>query len=122
MFEMEYKGFKASIMQAEKLTGDFAHGLPPGRHIDVHPVDAFEKPLDNWIPGPGNYVVPVEPNWGLWFDWRDNDTMNTAVLPSIKGMNPITGQRTNGLSLESLASYMAWVQSKAILKTSDLVT
>ena len=37
MFEMEYKGFKASIMQAEKLTGDFVW------HIDC---DEIYRPED----------------------------------------------------------------------------
>ncbi len=100
MQTIEHKGFKSTIMRAKRLTGNHVHGLPPGIPIDVYPVDAFEKPLDNWIPGPGNYVVPVESDWGLWFDWRDNDTMNTSILPSIKGMNPITGQRTKGFALE----------------------
>ena len=97
---MEHKGFKASIMKAERLVGDRTFGLPPGRPIEVFPVDAFAEPLPNWMEGPGHYVVPVEPDWGLWFDWRGNDVMNTAVLPTVKGMNPITGRRTNGFALE----------------------
>ena len=100
MLFIEHKGFNVSIMRAERLIGDYVHELPPGRRIEVYPVDAFEKPLDNWIKGAGNYVVPVEAEWGLWFDWRGNDVLNTAVLTSIKGMNPITGQRSNGFSLE----------------------
>lgn len=97
---MDYKGFKAQIMKAERLIGSGVHGLPPGRPIDVYPVDAFKKPLDNWVKGAGNYVIPVDSDWGLWFDWTMNDQMNTAVLPSVKGMNPITGRRTNGHVLE----------------------
>lgn len=100
MQTMYYKGFNARIMRAQRLVGSGIHGLPPGTPIDVYPVDAFEVPLENWITGPGNYVVPVSPDWGLWFDWTDNDKLNTAVLLSIKGMNPITGQRTNGFGLE----------------------
>jgi hypothetical protein len=97
---MQYKGFNAKIMRAERLTGSGVHGLPPGSAIDVLPVDAFESPLSHWIKGAGNYVVPVDSDWGLWFDFTSNDKMNTAVLLSIKGMNPVTGQRTNGLELE----------------------
>jgi hypothetical protein len=100
MYLMEHKGFKASIKRALRLTGDYVHQLPPGTDIDVTPVDAFKEPLRHWVAGPGNYVVPVESDWGLWFDWRQNDDLNTAILPSIKGMNPITGRRTNGFSLE----------------------
>lgn len=101
MLTIEHNGFKAKIKRAPKLTDDGrVHGLPSGVSIDVLPVDAFLHPLPNWIGGPGNYVVPVQPNWGLWFDWTDNDRDNTAVMPSIKGMNPITGQKTQGYGLE----------------------
>lgn len=97
---MQHKGFKAQIMKAERLIGSGIHGLPPGHPIDVYPVDAFKKPLDNWLKGTGNYVVPVNSEDALWFDWTGNDQMNTAVLPTVKGMNPITGRRTNGHILE----------------------
>src|SRR5271157_3049676 len=100
MNAMQHKGFSAKIMKAERLTGSGVHGLPPGSAIDVLPVDAFEQPMAHWIKGAGNYVVPVDSDWGLWFDFTSNDQMNTAVLLSIKGMNPVTGQRTNGLGLE----------------------
>jgi len=100
MRTMEYKGFKASIMRAERLIGNGTFGLPPGRPIEVFPVDVFKHPLSHWITGAGNYVVPVDSDWGLWFDWTMNDHANTAVLPTVKGMNPITGRRTNGFALE----------------------
>lgn len=100
MFIMDYKGFQARIMRADRLTGDYAHQLPPGRPIDVYPVDAFKHPMDHWIKGQGHYVVPVDNNWGLWFDFTMNESLNTSVLLSVKGMNPVTGQRTNGFALE----------------------
>ena len=100
LYTMKHKNFTAKIMRAQRLTGDYVHSLPPGSPIPVYPVDAFKCPLSSWVTGAGNYVVPVDPDWGLWFDWRDNDEMNTSVLLSIKGMNPITGQRTNGFGLE----------------------
>jgi len=101
MLTIEHNGFKAKIKRAPKLTDDGRiHGLPSGMNIDVLPVDSFLHPLPNWIGGPGNYVVPVQPNWGLWFDWTDNDRDNTAIMPSVKGMNPITGQKTQGYGLE----------------------
>ena len=100
MKTMNYKGFKAQIMKAPRLIGEGEHNLPSGSAIDIFPVDAFENPLTNWLSGPGNYVVPVDSDWGLWFNWTYNDESNTAVLLSIKGMNPITGQRSNGFTLE----------------------
>jgi hypothetical protein len=53
----------------------------------------------DWVRSAGSYVCPVDVEWGLWFDWTDNDPLNTAILPSVKGMNPITGQKIEGLSL-----------------------
>lgn len=101
MFTLEHNGFKAKIKKAPKLADNgCAHGLPPGSDIEVFPVDAFKHPLPSWITGAGNFVVPVQPEWGLWFDWRENDSYNCAVMPTIKGMNPITGQKTQGYSLE----------------------
>jgi len=100
MNTMEYKGFKAQIMEAPRLTGDHVHGLPPGVPLDIYPVDAFIKPQENWMTGPGSFVVPVKPDKGLWFDWRGNSSINTAVIPTVKGCNPITGMQTSGFHLE----------------------
>ena len=98
---MEHNGYKAQIMQAPRLTGKSAHELPPGTPIDCYNVDQFLEPLPSWLKGPGNYVVPVEKDWAIWMDWTMNDEMNTAVVPTCKGMNPITGKRTNGVELET---------------------
>lgn len=97
---LEHKGFRAQIMKAPRLKGTQVHELPPGTPIEVRSVDEFEHPLPNWLKGPGNFVVPVGKDDGLWFDLRLNDGENTAVLPTIKGMNPVSGRRTNGFSLE----------------------
>lgn len=100
--EMNHKGFTARLMRAERLkdTG-YAHGLPPGLSIDVFDVDALPGSPKEWVGGTGSYVCPVSPEWGLWFDWTSNDNYNTAVLASVKGMNPVTGQKIEALSLES---------------------
>lgn len=98
---MEHNGYKASIKKAPKLKNiEGTHSLPPGESIEAYPVDAFKEPLPAWIKGAGNFVVPVDKEWGLWFDWTRNDPVNTAVLPTVKGMNPITGQKTEGFGLE----------------------
>jgi len=101
MNTLEYKGFQARIMRAEKLENNRIHGLPLGRPIECHEVDEFVEPLPHWLHGPGNFVIPVRSEWALWFDWTLNSSMNTAVLPTIKGMNPITGRKTEGFFLES---------------------
>jgi hypothetical protein len=97
---MEYKGFKARIMEAERLMGNYLHQLPPGTALEVYPVDAFLKSPENWVHGPGAYVVPVRSNKGLWFDWTMNSLINTAVIPTVKGCNPITGLQTSGFHME----------------------
>jgi hypothetical protein len=99
--QMEHKGFKATLMRATRLKDNGRpHALPPGFPVPVYPVDALPGCPGDWMRGGGNYVCPVNPDEGLWFDWTDNDPLNTAVLPSVKGMNPITGQKLEGLALE----------------------
>ena len=98
---MRYKGFTASLMQAPRLIDrEEAYGLPPGTPIPVYPVDAISSCPESWIRGAGNYVCPVVPETGIWFNFTQNDHMNTAVLLSVKGINPITGQKLEGLTLE----------------------
>jgi hypothetical protein len=96
---MQYKNFKAKIMQAPKLVGDQIHQLPPGTPLEVYPVESFKAPPENWVKA-GAFVVPVRPNFGLWFDWRENSAVNTAVALTIKGASPITGMKTSGFHLE----------------------
>ena len=97
---MEYKGFKAQIMETIRLKGDNIHGLPPGSALPVYHADAFEKWPENWCRGQGVFLVPVRPDRGLWFSWTMNDAYNTAILPTVKGCNPITGMQTSGFHLE----------------------
>jgi len=97
---MKHKCYQARLMRATRLIGDGTFPLPPGTPIPVYPVDAFEKAPKAWVKGAGSYVCPVEPDWGLWFDWTMNASHDTAVIPSVKGMNPITGQKIEGLGLE----------------------
>jgi len=98
---LEHNGFKAKVIEAERLKGDIEHELPPGiRELPVYSVSEFKKHPDNWIDGDDCFVIPVKPNKGLWFDWRDNSGLNTAILPTVKGCNPITGMKTEGYGLE----------------------
>ena len=97
---MEHKGYKAKVMEAEKLTGDRIHGLPPGTPLNIYHSDEFVEWPENWMKGPGIFLIPVRPNKGIWFDWRENSPVNTAVVPTIKGSNPYTGLQTSGFFLE----------------------
>ena len=99
---MEHKGFKASLQRAKRLKDNGSlHSLPPGKEIDVFYVDSFPGSPKGWIGGPGSFICPVDPDWGLWFDWTMNDKLNTSVIASVKGMNPVTGDKIENLSMES---------------------
>jgi len=99
--QMEHAGFKARLMRAQRLQDrGGVHGLPSGRSIPIFPIAALPGAPEGWVREAGTYVCPVSTEWGLWFDWTNNDSLNTAVLPSVKGMNPITGQKIDGFGLE----------------------
>lgn len=98
---IECNGFKARIMEADRLVGSEKFGLPPGKPLPIYKVSSFKQRPEHWMDDEGSVVVPVQANKGLWFDWTLNDPENTAVLPSVKGCNPITGQQLNGFSLEA---------------------
>ncbi len=97
---MEHKGYKAQIMEAVRLEGDVVHALPPGKPLDVYSLDMFMHPPENWVKGAGSFVVPVRPGYGLWFNFRHNSEINTAVVLTLKGVNPVTGMQTSGFNLE----------------------
>jgi len=102
VYEMEHCGFKASLMKAKRLADNGRpHGLPQGSRLPVVPISNLPGCPDEWVREAGVYVCPVDSDWGLWFDWTMNDSMNTAVIPSVKGMNPITGRKLEGPCLES---------------------
>ena len=99
---MDINGFQACIMQAEKLQDcGRAHGLPPGEAVKVYPIETVPGAPEHWKRENGCYIVPVNPNCGLWFNWTMNDALNTAIVCSVKGMNPITGQAMEGAQLEA---------------------
>jgi hypothetical protein len=100
-FQMSCNGRFATLKIAPKLKDiGRPHQLPPGASVPVYPVDMFPGAPESWVRGLGSYVCPVFADCGIWFDWTDNNTLNTAILASVKGMNPITGQKLEGLHLE----------------------
>ena len=99
--EMKVDSFVAKLQFARRLWGDNVHSLPPGNPAYVIHLDALPGAPKDWVRGPGSYVVPVDTDLGLWFDWRGDDHVNQAVLPSVKGMNPLTGRKIEELRLEA---------------------
>jgi hypothetical protein len=92
--------FSAALMRAPRLVGGGVHGLPTGSPITTFPVDALPGAPSDWVKGAGSYACPVDMDWGLWFSWTCNDPLNTAVVPSVKGMNPITGKKLEDVAIE----------------------
>lgn len=94
------KGFQAQLMYTQRLKEiGRPHSLPLGSPLPVYHVDSFPACPKEWIRGSGNYVCPVATDIGLWFNFTMNDA-DVAVLASVKGMNPITGQKLDALRLE----------------------
>jgi hypothetical protein len=97
---MEVGGYTATLQRARRLVDRGSpHQLPSGTPVPVYPVDMFPGCPDEWNRGAGSFVCPVDADWGLWFDWTKNNELNTAILTSVKGMNPVTGQKIDSLSL-----------------------
>lgn len=92
-------GYVSKLMQAERLTGEHVHGLPPGKPIMAIPIHCLPGAPEGWVRDPGSYVVEVDAQHGLWFDWTDNDKYNVAIVPTVKGMNPITGTKTEDVGM-----------------------
>jgi hypothetical protein len=97
---LEHKGYTAQIMEAPRLIGEADYGLPPGSPLPAYPIDIFVKIPENWMRGPGVFIVPVRSDTGLWFNFRQNSEINTAVIMTVRGCNPITGLQTSGFHLE----------------------
>lgn len=96
---MEHSGYKASLMEAERLKGECVFGLPPGKRLNVIPIHCLPGCPEGWVRESGSYVCLVDCEKGLWFDWTMNDN-DTAIIPSVKGMNPITGEQIKELRME----------------------
>ena len=98
---MEHSGYKASLMAAKRLPDDGTiHPLPLGMPISTIPIHCLPGVPKSWLRKAGSYVVPVDSEMGLWFDWTMNNPHNVAIVPSVKGMNPITGQKLESMAMQ----------------------
>jgi hypothetical protein len=94
-------------MKARRLTGDIVHGLPPGNNLPAFHIDHFPGAPKDWIRtdpkyNSASYIIPIpnDSETAFWFDWTKNNHLNTAILASVKGINPITGLALEGPILE----------------------
>lgn len=84
---------------------EIVQNLPPGAPRFAFSVDDYPACPPNWMHGSGkasSYWLPARPGCGMWLDFNYNyeHSHHVAVVVSIQGINPITGQKTNGLRLE----------------------
>ena len=96
--EKEQDKSKCPHCQSEEIEED-PHGLPQGTPIMAVPIHCLPGAPSGWVRDPGSYVVEVDCEHGLWFDWTMNDSFDVAVVPTVKGMNPITGLKTEDVSM-----------------------
>ena len=80
-------------------------GLPPHCQIKPYAVDEYPGCPDAWMHGSSkasSYFVPVKEDKGMWLDFNScwNHKHDVAVVLSIQGVNPISGQKQDKMVLE----------------------
>ncbi len=102
---MEVNGLKCTLNMPAAIKSqkggdgqEVTHGLPPYARRAAYRVGEYDEACpESWIRGSAeeaSYFVPVEAEHGLWLDFNDNrsHSHHVAVLISVQGVNPITGQ------------------------------
>lgn len=102
---MEINGLNAEIHMPNAPSGDGVHRLPPAHRLIPAMVDEYPACPSNWMHGSAlasSYFVPLKPGKHMWLDFNGNANHpnDVAVVLSIQGINPITGQQTKELRLE----------------------
>jgi hypothetical protein len=78
--------------------GEYAHSLPPYAPVGVYPVDEYDSCPTNWMHGSdivSSYFLGVKEDHGMWMDFNEcfYHTHEVAIVLSIQGVNPLTGQK-----------------------------
>lgn len=85
-------------------SGEEKDELPPYSPVAAYIVDEYPACPSNWMHGSSkasSYFVAVREGQGMWFDFNGNNSKHDiAVVISVQGVNPITGQQTSELRLE----------------------
>jgi len=102
---MEVDGLVASVNTPAALKGEDLNALPPHSPVAAHVVDEYPACPKTWMHGSSkasSYFIGVEPGKGMWFDFTRNQhhKHDIAVVVSVQGINPVTGQKTAALNLE----------------------
>lgn len=106
--QMTVKDLHCTLNMPKQLKSNdqgHVHELPPFAPVDSYPVDMYPACPSNWMNGSdiaSSYFVQVEEGKGMWLDFNacSVHTHDVAVVISIQGVNPITGQKTDQLRLE----------------------
>lgn len=80
---------------------EIPQGLPPGAIPNVYAVDEYPGCPNTWMNGSNiasSYFLEVKEERGMWLNFNNCATHNhdVAVVVSIQGVNPITGQKMVG--------------------------
>ena len=114
---MEVNGLKATLnmpkaveRKRDKDGNEIAQGLPPYAPRAAFVVDEYPACPTSWMHGnskASSYFVPILAEHGMWLDFTQNmhyrvgdDVYDVAVLPTIQGVNPLTGMKSDPLRLE----------------------
>lgn len=110
-FLMEVDGLRCELNMPDALksksdsNGEMTWNLPPYNRVMAYKVDEFPACPSSWIHGStkaGSYFMGIEEGKGMWLDFNgcSNDEHDVAVLISIQGVNPISGQKQDKMRLE----------------------
>lgn len=102
---MEVNGLRCQINLPDAPEGEGIHNLPPHAQRPVYKVDEFPACPTNWMHGSdkaSSYFFPVGKGKHMWFDFNvnRNHSHHIAIVLSVQGINPITGQQSKVLRLE----------------------
>ena len=112
---MRIKNLKCQFHMPLKLKSKFVNkkevsqSLPPFALVHANAVDEYPACPSNWMHGSdiaSSYFLKVEEGKGMWLNFNDcfGHTHHVAVVISIQGVNPVTGQQTDKLRLEQYES------------------
>lgn len=102
---MEINNLHVDLHMPDAPTGDIVHGLPPHCLQEAYKVDDYPACPVTWKHGSGkasSYFVAIEPGKHLWLDFNRNwqHPHHVAIVCSVQGLNPVTGQFIEELKLQ----------------------
>lgn len=102
---MSINGLGCWVNTPPAPSGDGVHGLPPYCERTVHVVDEYPECPKHWMHGSSkasSYFLGVSPGQHLWLDFNGlwAHQHDVAIVLSVQGINPVTGQKTTALRLE----------------------